>query len=520
MKTFWIDIVGLTHCGVESYYKDYIEGSIGKRLTLLRDEMNPSDPFALKVKDRETTVGYVAATDLDIVHQALHATGRKRLTARVINISTDPPQLRAEVQCEAIDTDFDPYAQLPYDQWKWPDLWLLPPALISISERADDLIELLEAKPTDWNSVSALMTEFLADNPSDTSREMNRTRQHILQLLEQNARQAATDEENERWQKQALALRTQKGQLMNHDTRLQTAQQLFIRWPQTLKRQHYEEAHYTFDNRLDELEQLLQQFPYHLYDTFLNDPVDFLRETFYKHVPRRQLFGLFSGIILMVLKGRVSVRRWGRDDDQQLRRELEQVVNFDSEETADRADRADHSAAKSEETADRADHADHSAAQSEETADRADHADHSAAKSEETADRADRADHSSPDTPLTTEQRAEALKRALHRLLTAYGLTGKLLVFRKNQWAGIANVLINEHGLPFELTTFCKLMDSWGFGPEGDYPVPCDYQNIIKDRPCVDSKYEQRKERPRDVAIKAVMKELRQLIAEELQGAS
>lgn len=469
MKTFWIDIVGLTHCGVESYYKDYIEDSIGKRLTLLRDEMNPSDPFALKVKDRETTVGYVAATDLDIVHQALHATGRKRLTARVINISTDPPQLRVEVQCEAIDTDFDPYAQLPYDQWKWPDLWLLPPALISISERADDLIELLEAKPTDWNSVSALMIEFLADNPSDTSREMNRTRQHILQLLEQNARQAATDEENERWMKQALALRTQKGQLMNHDTRLQTAHQLFIRWPQTLKRQHYEEAHYTFDNRLDELEQLLQQFPYHLYDTFLNDPVDFLRETFYKHVPRRQLFGLFSGIILMVLKGRVSVRRWGRDDDQQLRRELEQVVNFDSEENADRADRAD---------------------------------------------------HSSPDTPLTTEQRAEALKRALHRLLTTYGLTGKLLVFRKNQWAGIANVLINEHGLPSELTTFCKLMDSWGFGPEGDYPVPCDYQNIIKYSECVDSNYEQRKERPRDVAIKAVMKELRQLIAEELQGAS
>ena len=486
MKTFWIDIVGLTHCGVESYYKDYIEDSIGKRLTLLRDEMNPSDPFALKVKDRETTVGYVAATDLDIVHQALHATGRKRLTARVRNISTDPPQLRAEVQCEAIDTDFDPYAQLPYDQWKWPDLWLLPPALISISERADDLIELLEAKPTDWNSVRALMTEFLTDNPSDTSREMNRTRQHILQLLEQNARQAATDEENERWLKQALALRTQKGQLMNHDTRLQTAHQLFIRWPQTLKRQHYEEAHYTFDNRLDELEQLLQQFPFPLYDTFLNDPVDFLRETFYKHVPRRQLFGLFSGIILMVLKGRVSVRRWGRDDDQQLRRELEQVVNFDSEETADRAD-------------------------------------HSAAKSEETADRADRADHSSPDTPLTpltTEQRAEALKRAIHRLLTAYGLTGKLLVSKKNQWAGIANVLINEHGLPSELTTFCKLMDSWGFGPEGDYPVPCDYKNIIKDSPCVDSNYEQRKERPRDVAIKAVMKELRQLIAEELQGAS
>ena len=73
---------------------------------------------------------------------------------------------------------------------------------------------------------------------------------------------------------------------------------------------------------------------------------------------------------------------------------------------------------------------------------------------------------------------------------------------------------------PVGLGIICKLMDSWGFGPEGDYPVPCDYKNIIKDSPCVGSKYEQRKERPRDVAMKAVMKELRQLIAEELQGAS
>ena len=482
MERFWVDIVGLTHSDVEPYYKEYAQESVGKQLTLLRDEVNPADPFAVKAKERDCWVGYVASTDLDMVLQAMHGSKVKRLKAKVVNVFTDPPLLRAQVECAAVDRTFDPYASLPYDGWEWPALMLLPNSLVSVSERADDLVELLENEQPDWNSVRSLFLEFLTDNPSDTSREMNATRQHILQLLEQHARQAATDEENERWIALATQLHTQKGQLMNHDTRLDTARALFIRWPQQLKRQHFEQSHYTFDNRLDELEARLQAFPFHLYDTFLNDPVDFLRETFYKHVPRRQLYGLLSGIILMVLKGRVSIRRWGRDDDQQMRRQLEAVVDYKEEKkTADRADRSDQNPA---ETADRADRSDQNPA---ETADRADHPDQSA-----------------------------ILKNALHRLLTENGPNGKTLVRRQNQWAAIAFVLINEYDLAFDLTNFCRKMDAWGFGEEGDYAVPCVYTSVAKNSIYIEPEFEKRQKKSiADNRQWTVVEGFRKLIAEE-----
>ena len=468
MEHFWIDIVGLTHSDVEPYYKEYAQESVGKQLTLIRDEVNPADPFAVKVKERDCFVGYVASTDLDIVLQAMHGSKVKRLKAKVVNISVDPPLLRAQVECAAIDRTFDPYASLPYDGWEWPARMLLPQTLMNVSERADDLIELLESEQPDWASVHALFLEFLTDNPSDTSREMNATRQHILQLLEQHARQAATDEENERWIALATQLHTQKGQLMNHDTRLDTARRLFVLWPQQLKRQRFEQSHYTFDNRLDELESRLQAFPFHLYDTFLNDPVDFLRETFYKHVPRRQLNGLLSGIILMVLKGRVRIRRWGRDDDQEMRRQVEAIVDYKEE---------------------------------EKTTDRADHPDQKAAKT------TDRADH--PD------QRT-ILKLALHRLLTENGSNGKPLIRHQNQWAAIAFVLINEYDLPFELTDFCREMEAWGFGEEGDYAVPCVYTSVAKYSIYIAPEFEKREKKSlADNRQWTVVEGLRKLIAEE-----
>ena len=481
MERFWVDIVGLTHSDVESYYKEYAQESVGKQLMLMRDEVNPSDPFAVKAKERDCFVGYVASADLDIALQAMHGSNAKRLKATVVNASSDPPLLHAQVECAAVDRSFDPYASLPYDEWEWPALMLLPKSLVSVSERADDLVELLENEKPDWNSVRALFLEFLTDSPSDTSREMNATRQHILQLLEQHSQQAATEEESKRWTALATQLRILKGQLMNHDTRNGTARSLFIRWPQQLKRLCFEQSHYTFDNRLDELEARLQAFPFHLYDTFLNDPVDFLRETFYKHVPRRQLYGLLSGIVLMVLKDRVCVRRWGRDDDHEMCRQLEAVVDFKEEKNADRADRADQNPA--------------------ENADRADRSDQTPA---ETADRADRTDQNT------------ILKRALHRLLTENGPSGKPLVRRQNQWAAIAFVLIHEHDLPFELTDFCREMEAWGFGEEGDYAVPCVYSSVAKHSIYIEPEFEKRtKKSLADNRQWTVVEGLRKLIAEE-----
>ena len=102
---------------------------------------------------------------------------------------------------------------------------------------------------------------------------------------------------------------------MNHDSREQVARYLFIDLPRELLRKGLQQSRYTYDNRLDELEHQLVAFPYQLYDKFRNDPVDFLREVYYHHVPRRRLFPLLSGIVLMILKSRVTITRWGREGD-------------------------------------------------------------------------------------------------------------------------------------------------------------------------------------------------------------
>ena len=113
----------------------------------------------------------------------------------------------------------------------------------------------------------------------------------------------------------AEKLSQEKGMIMRHENREKVARYLFIDIPKRLHEQGLEDSHYTYNNRLKELEQQLQAFPYHLYDKFLYDPVDFLREVYYNHVPRKHLFPLLSGIVLMILKGMVEIQRWGRDGD-------------------------------------------------------------------------------------------------------------------------------------------------------------------------------------------------------------
>ena len=64
---------------------------------------------------------------------------------------------------------------------------------------------------------------------------------------------------------------------------------------------------------LDEIECQLKAFPFSLYQTFKADPVDFLRQVFYKRVPRKKMLQLLSGIVLMIMNGRVTdVKQWGK----------------------------------------------------------------------------------------------------------------------------------------------------------------------------------------------------------------
>ena len=306
MEKIRFDVVGLYHWDVRDRWKEYAAEAVGKALTLQPQPENPIDPYAVRVREGSLHVGYVAVPDLDAVYQALKGAGRRRLKGIVVESNPEPPVLTVECEVEAVDWTHEPFDDSVYAGWHYDGLPLMPKKLEQLNDLTEDLIEALEGV-TNRDAVCGMTNSLLESNLYDVSREMTRARYRIERLLAQHS--------DPELQSLAYQLRHQKGMLMNHDSREQVARYLFIDLPRELLRKGLQQSRYTYDNRLDELEQQLRAFPYQLYDKFRNDPVDFLREVYYHHVPRRHLFPLLSGIVLMILKGRVTITRWGREGD-------------------------------------------------------------------------------------------------------------------------------------------------------------------------------------------------------------
>ena len=305
MEKIRFDVVGLYHWDVRDHWREYAAEAVGKQLVMQQQPDNVADPYAVRVREGRLHVGYVAVTDLDVFYQALRSTGRKRLRGVVVESNLDPVVLTVECEVDTMDWAFEPFDDSVYEGWHYDGLSLMPKKVEQLQDLVDDLMDELESAAP--NQGGGLVEELLESNLYDMSREMTRARYRIERLLDQSG--------VEEWQTLAHQMRSQKGMLMTHDSRDQVARYLFLEWPTQLRRKGLEGSHYTYDNRLDELESQLSAFPYHLYDKFLADPVDFLREVYYHHVPRRYLFPLLSGIILMILKGRVKIQRWGREGD-------------------------------------------------------------------------------------------------------------------------------------------------------------------------------------------------------------
>ena len=324
MSKLKIDVVGLTHGDVRDYWREYVVESIGKKLTLQPQPDNIVDRYAVRVREQLKNIGHVAVTDLDVVYQVLKATGGVRLQGRVVECVTEPPVLTVEVDVSGIDTDYDIYDDSTYADWHYDGIPLLPRKMEQLGDMILDLQDaLLEKAPKD--EVLLMAEVMMNEHLYDASREMTRQRYWLEQQLSQRIEPEL----------QAIArqLREQKGMLMRYESREQVARHLFIEWPTKLKRGGLAAYHYTYDNRLDELEAQLRAFPNQLYDKFLSDPVDFLREVYYKHVSRRYLFPLLSGIVLMILKGRVQIARWGREgDDKPIQQMMDLAPTLDASE--------------------------------------------------------------------------------------------------------------------------------------------------------------------------------------------
>ena len=149
---------------------------------------------------------------------------------------------------------------------------------------------------------------FLEIQRSDYSREMTQTRNRILNKLYLI--------DNEEIHRMGEVLTTELGFITSSGYRERAAQSFFVDAPIALKQK--QTGAYDYKDQLDAIEKQLYAFPYSLYPTFKADPVDFLRQVFYKRVPRKMMLQLLSGIVLMIMNGRVSdVKQWGKHGNEE-----------------------------------------------------------------------------------------------------------------------------------------------------------------------------------------------------------
>lgn len=327
MEKIRFDVVGLYHWDVRDNWQEYAAGAVGKQLILQPQPENVKDPYAVRAREGRLHIGYVAVTDLDVVYQALKGSGLNRLRVVVVESNVEPPVLTVEAEVEKVDWDYNPFDDSVYEGWHYDGLPLIPRKMEQLGDLTADLTDALEEGVTNSDTLSELTNPFLDSSPYDMSREMTRMRYRIERLLAQRS--------EPEWQEAANKLRQQKGMLMTHDNRDQVARYLFVDIPHELLSKGLQESHYTYDNRLAELKSQLSAFPYQLYDKFLSDPVDFLREVYYKHVPRKYLNQLLSGIILMILKGKVEIERWGREGKRDAIKQIQSMCKLNIQPTSD-----------------------------------------------------------------------------------------------------------------------------------------------------------------------------------------
>lgn len=371
MKKLKFHIVGLTHNDVKGREVEYAREAEGRTICLVPDDANPFDMLAVKAYDKQLFIGYVSALEGEDVRALIIARKGRNLRTRCVGSNSKEGadeksglQLIVEARVDVSDQDIELarreiYDDGIYDGWhytgpilpidkltRFSDCTMMLEGvindIISIQEqlsrdsdsshdsdssrdsdsfRDSDSAE-ADKNPLDADSRSALEAElrdnleearerlssFMEIQRSDYSREMTQTRNRILNNLD-----LIDDEEIHRMGEQ---LYTEMGFITSSAYRERAAQSFFVEAPIAIKKK--QTGAYDYKDQLDAIEKQLYAFPYSLYPTFKADPVDFLRQVFYKRVPRKKMLQLLSGIVLMIMNGRVSdVKQWGKHGNEE-----------------------------------------------------------------------------------------------------------------------------------------------------------------------------------------------------------
>ena len=357
MKKLKFHIVGLTHNDVKGREVEYAKEAVGRTICLVPDDANPFDMLAVKAYDKQLFIGYVSALEGEDVRALIIARKGRNLRTRCLGCNSKEGadeksglQLVVEARVDVSELEIEQARREIYDDGIYDDWHYSGPILpidkltrfsdctmmlegvindiISIQEQlsldADSRAELdadsraepdadsraeLEAELCDnLEEAKERLSSFMEIQRSDYSREMTQTRNRILNNLD-----LIDDEEIHRMGEQ---LYTEMGFITSSAYRERAAQSFFVEAPIAIKKK--QTGAYDYKDQLDAIEQQLHAFPYSLYPTFKADPVDFLRQVFYKRVPRKKMLQLLSGIVLMIMNGRVAdVKQWGKHGNEE-----------------------------------------------------------------------------------------------------------------------------------------------------------------------------------------------------------
>ena len=370
MKNLTFHIVGLTHNDVKGHEVEYAKEAEGRTICLVPDDANTFDMLAVKAYDKQQLIGYVSALEGEDVRALIIARKERNLRTRCIGCNSKNEgdkaglQLMVRVLSDVSDEEMEQarreiYDDKIYDDWQYSgpvlpieqltrfsDCTMMLEGVINsiirlrntLSEGASDKSSSVSDKTYSEPKNSSLdketeamlreelsdclsearerLSSFLEIQRSDYSREMTQARNRILHKLEQ-----IDDDELQRLR---AVLLTEMGFITSSAYRERAAYSFFVEAPNAIKKK--QTGTYDYKDQLDAIEQQLHAFPHNLYPTFKADPVDFLRQVFYKRVPRKKMLQLLSGIVLMIMNGRVKdVKQWGKHGDKESLKAMKAV---------------------------------------------------------------------------------------------------------------------------------------------------------------------------------------------------
>lgn len=351
MKNLTFHIVGLTHNDVKGHEVEYAKEAEGRTICLVPDDANTFDMLAVKAYDKQQLIGYVSALEGEDVRALIIARKERNLRTRCIGCNSKNEgdkaglQLMVRALSDVSDEEMEQarreiYDDKIYDDWQYsgPVLpieqltrfsdctMMLEGVINSIIRLQNTLSEgaldaetetMLREELSDCLSEAReRLSSFLEIQRSDYSREMTQARNRILHKLEQ-----IDDDELQRLR---AVLLTEMGFITSSAYRERAAYSFFVEAPNAIKKK--QTGTYDYKDQLDAIEQQLHAFPHNLYPTFKADPVDFLRQVFYKRVPRKKMLRLLSGIVLMIMNGRVNdVKQWGKHGDEESLKAMKAV---------------------------------------------------------------------------------------------------------------------------------------------------------------------------------------------------